>query len=201
MSPTIIVLNEEEEAYPTSQEQEWLDRDHPKRCELMINLLENLFEGNMERALDVACGDGRLSREVLVWFFNKVDLFDCQQKQLDKFQKWSRTDEQVGTVEIATMQDYDPKETYDLIAMNWCLGYVTDEDVVKVLRKFKGNLRAPDKKKTRADEPSSFIIVLDNVKDRDLYDDNKQGKQRLRSPETFQGLFREAGLIIHGNPK
>ena len=71
------------------------------------------------------------------------------------------------------MQDYDPKETYDLIAMNWCLGYVKDEDVVKVLRKFKGNLRAPDKKKTRADEPSSFIIVLDNVKDRDLYDDNK----------------------------
>ena len=81
----MIALNEDEKAYPTPEEHEWLEKDHPKRCELMRSLLDNLFKGNMERALDVACGDGRLSREVLVWFFNKVDLFDCQQEQLDKF--------------------------------------------------------------------------------------------------------------------
>ena len=76
---TMIVQDEVEQAYPSPEEQEWLESDHPRRKELMEDLLDNLFKGNKERALDVACGDGRLSREVLVWYFNKVDLFDSDQ--------------------------------------------------------------------------------------------------------------------------
>ena len=106
----------------------------------------------------------------------------------------------MGTVELATMQDYDPKETYDLITFNWCLGYVGDEDAVKVLRKFKAKLRSPDKTKTRATDSRAFIVVVDNMRDSQVYDEDKQRIQRLRSPETLEELFAKAGLMIHGEP-
>ena len=72
------------------------------------------------------------------------------------------------------MQGYQTDENYDLIALNWCLGYVGDEDVVKVLRKFKSKLRTEEGAVTRSTDQSAFIVVLDNIKDLEVYDGKKQ---------------------------
>ena len=98
------------------------------------------------------------------------------------------------------MQEFKPDAEYDLVALCWCLGYICDEEVVAFLKQCKTSLRGDQMAVTGATEHKAFIIVLDNLPDPAIHSQDKQGEQRLRSPEKLEQLFKEADLTIHGEP-
>ena len=74
----------------------------------------------------------------------------------DRFSELSKIDQ-------ATMQSYVWEEEYTCIILRWCIGYLTNEELKKFLIKASAHLHKDSKSKTRNSEPTSFIIVLDNV--------------------------------------
>lgn len=61
------------------------------------------------------------------------------------------------------MQSYVWEEEYTGIFLRWCVGYLTDDELVAFLRKAAAHLYNELGVKTRQSDPNAFIIVLDNV--------------------------------------
>ena len=87
------------------------------------------------------------------------------------------------------MQDYEFRSTYSLIALNWCIGYLSDEELVTFLKKCKAGLGENK-------YPNGCLIVLDNEPDAMIEPGLVVYGQRLRFPETSEMLFKKAGLGI-----
>ena len=68
---------------------------------------------------------------------------------------WSRETENIGRLDQVRMQDYEFRSTYSLIALNWCIGYLSDEELVTFLKKCKAGLGENK-------YPNGCLIVLDN---------------------------------------
>ena len=85
---------------------------------------------------------------------------------------------------------------YNGIYMVWCVGYLTDQELVNFLRTAKSRLITDDEHFTRRSEPKSFIFVLDNLPGEDEAAEVIKG-QRLRTKRQLEILFSLAGLIIH----
>ncbi|XP_058828958.1 N-terminal Xaa-Pro-Lys N-methyltransferase 1 [Topomyia yanbarensis] len=85
-------------------------------------------------ALDCGAGIGRVSKNLLMPVFAKVDL-------VEQDEQFARTAEQdltpsgkLGTVFNVGLQDFSPEEgKYDVIWSQWVLGQLTDDDVVEFL--------------------------------------------------------------------
>ncbi|KND86122.1 Alpha N-terminal protein methyltransferase 1 [Tolypocladium ophioglossoides CBS 100239] len=82
------------------------------------------------------------------------------------------------------LEEWQPLEgvEYDLIWRQWCLGHLTDEQVVQYLELCKTVLRL-----------NSGIIVI-NTSGIDLFDHTDSSV--TRQDETFQSLFKKAGLKV-----
>ena len=129
----------------------------------MAKFIDEIDELNLKRALDVAGGDGRFSKGLLIQRFDKVDLFDqcplaikrarvALQYHLDRCQ--------IGQ---ATMQSFKWKNMYSGIFLIWCLGYLSRREAVAFLRKAKERLIQPTHRISRLHPPQNFIFVLDNA--------------------------------------
>uniref|UniRef100_A0A182JS85 Alpha N-terminal protein methyltransferase 1 n=1 Tax=Anopheles christyi TaxID=43041 RepID=A0A182JS85_9DIPT len=83
-----------------------------------------------KRALDCGAGIGRISKNLLLPWFDQVDLVE----QDGQFCQTARTEladfsSKLGTVFNAGLQDFSPEEgRYDIIWAQWVLGHLTDED-------------------------------------------------------------------------
>ena len=57
--------------------------NHADRIKLMDAIFKLVPEMSFDRALEGACGDGRLSKDLLVKKFNNVDLFDIDEDAIE----------------------------------------------------------------------------------------------------------------------
>ena len=128
---------------------------NPMRIKHMKEVLTSLPNLKTDRALEVACGAGQLSRRILVPKFEKVDLFDQATDAIEEVKLWSRETENIGRLDLVRMQDFKFMETYTLIALNWSIGYLSDEELVTFLKKCKAGLGENK-------YPNGCLIVLDN---------------------------------------
>lgn len=80
-------------------------------------------------------------------------------------------------------------KAYDLIWLQWCLGHLTDTQLVAFLRRCCQALVA-------SASPSAVIVVKENntTTDADLFDDLDSSV--TRTDDKFRALFREAGLRL-----
>ena len=122
---------------------------HEPSVSLMKKFIGSLPKLEYARALDVAGGDGRVAKEVLVEIFDKVDLFDRCPVALALVNAVKAVLPKLQHVEQATMQEYQFEEKYNLILMCWCSGYLDDEEFLIFLRKAQKNLVQAFKKTTR----------------------------------------------------
>ena len=88
------------------------------------------------------------------------------------------------------MQDWVPeKGAYDLIWNQWCLGHLTDVQLVAYFQRCKDGLRKTGE---------AWIVVKENMstefRGRDVFDE--EDSSVTRSDEKFRQLFKEAGLKI-----
>lgn len=160
----------------------------------------------LDRAADCGAGVGRITKEFLLKVSRIVDVVEPVKKFTDELVQslgsgeWAGDGEavqagkgQVGEVINLGLQDWTPeKGSYDLIWNQWCLGHLTDAQLVAYLRRCEdGLVKAEDGK-------AAWIVVKENlstdIHGKDIYDE--EDSSVTRSDEKFRQLFREAGLKI-----
>ncbi len=97
------------------------------------------------------------------------------------------------------LQDWVPeKGVYDLIWNQWCLGHLTDAQLVVYLRRCKEGLKEPVKGEDGGEVRNAWIVVKENlstdIRHKDVYDE--EDSSVTRSDDKFRRLFAEAGLKI-----
>ena len=89
----------------------------------MDQFIDGLPMVRYEKALEVGCGDGRVTRDQLLRRFSMVDLFDPCAVAIRKVKKEMALQWQVMHIDQGTMETHDWHGDYSLIVMRWCIGY------------------------------------------------------------------------------
>ena len=93
-----------------------------------------------EKVIDCGGGIGRISKELLVNFFDKVDIVD-QAPNLIATAKETITNPRMRNFYVSGLQDFVFEDQYDCIWIQWVLLHMVDDDVIKFLIKCKKNLK------------------------------------------------------------
>lgn len=162
----------------------------------------------LERVADCGAGIGRITKGLLLGVSNKVDIVEPVKKFTDELVQSLGNGEyagdgeskdrkgQVGEVINLGLQDWIPEPgAYDVIWNQWCVGHLTDAQLVVYLRRCSEGL----KKAAQGDATSkSWVVVKENmstdIHHKDIYDD--EDSSVTRSDKKFRALFQEAGLKI-----
>ena len=143
----------------------------------------------LARALDCGAGIGRVTAGLLTKVSKCVDLVE----PVEKFAACCTSIEdpavaaRIGDVFVAGLQDWTPPadRQYNLIWHQWCLGHLTDEQLVAWLRRCAVALAE-----------GGWIVVKENLstdrEGRDMFD--KEDSTVTRTDQSFGQLFGEAGL-------
>ncbi|KAF2132397.1 hypothetical protein P153DRAFT_285042 [Dothidotthia symphoricarpi CBS 119687] len=162
----------------------------------------------LERVADCGAGIGRITKGLLLGVSRRVDVVEPVKKFTDELVQglgsgeWAGDGEnrdgkgQVGDVINLGLQDWIPEPgAYDLIWNQWCVGHLTDAQLVTYLERCKAGLLQPS---TGEETRKSWIVVKENlstdIRHKDLYDE--EDSSVTRSDETFRSLFKEARLKI-----
>ncbi|KAF1913636.1 alpha-N-methyltransferase NTM1 [Ampelomyces quisqualis] len=162
----------------------------------------------LERVADCGAGIGRITKGLLLGVARRVDVVEPVKKFTDELVQSLGNGEyagdgenkthkgQVGEVINLGLQDWIPEPgAYDVIWNQWCLGHLTDVQLINYLRRCKAGLTPA---KDGEDVSQSCIIVKENlsteITHRDIYDD--EDSSVTRSDDKFRRLFQQAGLKI-----
>ncbi|XP_058067022.1 N-terminal Xaa-Pro-Lys N-methyltransferase 1 [Anopheles bellator] len=139
------------------------------------------------RALDCGAGIGRVTRNLLVPAFERVDLVE----QDETFCETARTGladcaPKLGTVFNEGLQNFTPQEKhYDIIWSQWVLGHLTDEDVVQfLLRCAKGLARG------------GMVVVKENFTSSDEVDIDRADSSVTRPLMLMKQLLKKANMRV-----
>ncbi|RYO83844.1 hypothetical protein DL766_004140 [Monosporascus sp. MC13-8B] len=135
-------------------------------------------------ALEGGAGVGRVTEGLLLDVAESVDVIE----PVAKFTASLQDKHGVRKVFNVGLEEWQPIDgtKYDLIWNQWCLGYLTDEQLVQYLKRCKVALN-PNK---------GLIVVKENISTSgiDLFDDGDSSV--TREDRKYQNLFREAGLRV-----
>jgi protein N-terminal methyltransferase len=159
----------------------------------------------LDRVADCGAGVGRITKEFLLKVSKRVDVVEPVKKFTDELVQglgsgeWAGDGEpgsargQVGDVINLGLQDWVPEGgAYDVIWNQWCLGHLTDAQLVAYL------VRCAEGLKKAEEGVHTWIIVKENLstdfKGKDIYDE--EDSSVTRSDEKFRRLFQDAGLKV-----
>jgi protein N-terminal methyltransferase len=162
----------------------------------------------LDRVADCGAGIGRITKGLLLGVARKVDVVEPVKKFTDELVQSLGNGEYAGDGENKSdkgqvnevinlgLQDWVPEPgAYNVIWNQWCLGHLTDAQLVAYLRRCKQGLRVAQE----GEEVSrSWIVVKENlstdITHKDIYDE--EDSSVTRSDDKFRRLFMEAGLKI-----
>lgn len=137
----------------------------------------------MKRALDCGAGIGRITRGILLEIADTVDIVE----PIIKFTKVLEGIDGVGRIFNVGLENWSPDTAlrYDLIWNQWCLGHLTDVQLVAHLRR-SANFLTDD----------GLIIVKENLSSisDDVFDEVDSSV--TRTDEKFRELFGQANLQL-----
>jgi protein N-terminal methyltransferase len=162
----------------------------------------------LERVADCGAGIGRITKGLLLGVAKRVDVVEPVKKFTDELVQSLGNGEyagdgesktgtgQVGEVINLGLQDWIPEPgAYDVIWNQWCLGHLTDVQLVDYLQRCKKGLKSA---KEGEESIKSWIIVKENlstdIRHKDIYDE--EDSSVTRSDDKFRRVFQQAGLKI-----
>lgn len=155
------------------------------------------------RTVDCGAGIGRVTRDLLLQFSDIVDLVEpcvpfTQVITTGDDLASARRDGKIGDVVTAGLQDFvPPQRYYTIIWCQWCLGQLTDVDLVAFL----------DRCRTSLVTPGGLVFVKENIAQGDTNIFDEQDSSWTRTEDAFLTIFKSAGLTVvkssvqHGFPK
>ncbi|MCJ1413595.1 Alpha N-terminal protein methyltransferase 1 [Ptychographa xylographoides] len=144
--------------------------------------------GLLKRGVDCGAGIGRVTAGFLSRVCHVVDVVE----PIEKFAKEVKGMEmggsgKLGKVYVMGLEEWIPQEKYDLIWNQWCLGHLTDAQLVSYLKRCK-----------QAVPGEGFVVVKENmstdVEGKDIFDE--MDNSVTRSDEKFRQLFAESDYEI-----
>ncbi|ESQ39509.1 hypothetical protein EUTSA_v10000956mg [Eutrema salsugineum] len=159
---------------------------------LMQERLVNVNGGTNQHlvALDCGSGIGRITKNLLIRYFNEVDLLEPVAQFLDAAREnlasaGSETHKATNFF-CVPLQEFTPAAgRYDVIWVQWCIGHLTDDDFVSFFNRAKGCLK-----------PGGFFVVKENLCKNGFVLD-KEDRSITRSDPYFKQLFRRCGLHLY----
>lgn len=148
----------------------------------------------INRAADCGAGIGRVTQGFLRKVCNKVDIVEPVEKfalqaaaNLRGLNKNSNYWE--GETYITGLESWIPeRQSYDLFWNQWCLGHLTDSQLVTYFRRCSDGLR----------RPGGWIVVKENIstnaEGKDIFDEHDSSV--TRTDENWRKIFEEAGLVL-----
>ncbi|KAI9599009.1 alpha-N-methyltransferase NTM1 [Syncephalis fuscata] len=142
-----------------------------------------------ELACDCGAGIGRVTKNLLLKLFNRVDLVECTKKFLDQARSGLLKEEaEAGRIDRyihSGLEKFCPDpQRYDLIWCQWVLNYLTDGDLVLFLQRCMVGLK-----------PNGIIGIKENCAVSEYVVDSEDSSV-TRSDAVFRSIFKRAGLEI-----
>ncbi|OVA05134.1 Protein of unknown function DUF858 [Macleaya cordata] len=143
-------------------------------------------------ALDCGSGIGRVTKNLLLRYFNEVDL----EEPVSHFLEAARESlcPENGTVSdnhkavnfyCVPLQEFTPEAgRYDVIWVQWCIGQLADDDFISFFKRAKVGLK-----------PNGFFVLKENIAKSGFVLD-KEDKSVTRSDLYFKELFKRCGLYL-----
>ncbi|VVC24525.1 S-adenosyl-L-methionine-dependent methyltransferase,Alpha-N-methyltransferase NTM1 [Cinara cedri] len=137
------------------------------------------------RVLDCGAGIGRITENLLCKHFKYADLLEQDEKFL-KTAKQKLQGTNVDNFYCCGLQEFMPinYQQYDVIWIQWVLGYITDDDLVKFLKRCCKLL-----------SKNGVIVVKENISQLEEGDLDSQDSSITRSFLKFCQIFEQANLI------
>jgi len=145
-------------------------------------------KGLLSRGVDCGAGIGRVTAGFLSTVCEAVDVVE----PVEKFTKEAKAARLTGNgsvdnVYVTGLENWQPEEQYDLIWNQWCLGHLTDMQLVDYLKRCK-----------EAVTVGGWIIVKENMSTdtdgKDMFDETDSSVTRTHTK--FQQLFKDAGIRL-----
>lgn len=145
---------------------------------------------NERRALDCGAGIGRVTKNLLLDYFHKVDLLDVNQSFLNEARQHIGPDiydQRIGQAFCSSLHQFNPSDDlkYDLIWCQWVTGHLTDDHLIDFLHKCQQILK-----------PDGLIIIKDNHTSSDQIDDDMNDSSVTRPHWLYLDLFIKSGLKL-----
>ncbi|KAG6755599.1 hypothetical protein POTOM_041432 [Populus tomentosa] len=159
-------------------------------------LLAELFvDGGIDRhlvALDCGSGIGRITKNLLIRYFNEVDLLepvshflDAARESLVQENHMALDKHKATNFYCVPLQEFTPDAgRYDVIWVQWCIGHLTDDDFVSFFNRAKIGLK-----------PGGFFVLKENLA-RSGFVLDKEDRSITRSDSYFKGLFRTLRAVF-----
>ncbi|KAK7400223.1 hypothetical protein VNO78_11423 [Psophocarpus tetragonolobus] len=144
-------------------------------------------------ALDCGSGIGRVTKNLLIRYFNEVDLLEPVSHFLETARETLASGYQTNldmhkavNFYCVPLQDFTPDTgKYDVIWIQWCIGHLTDEDFVSFFKRAKVGLK-----------PGGIFVLKENIARSGFVLDNED-RSVTRSDLYFKDLFSRCGLHVY----
>jgi protein N-terminal methyltransferase len=139
------------------------------------------------RALDCGAGIGRVTKNLLITFYDKIDLLEQDEKFTKKAEEAIEPFNKLGSIFNVGLQEFDPPTayTYDLIWVQWVLIYLKDEDLIVFFKKCVSAL-----------SKNGVIILKENFTTADQLEIDEQDSSVTRPLKSMKKFIAAAGLRI-----
>eukprot|EP00742_Colponemidia_sp_Colp-10_P004079 GILJ01004353.1.p1 GENE.GILJ01004353.1~~GILJ01004353.1.p1 ORF type:complete len:228 (+),score=37.00 GILJ01004353.1:61-744(+) len=139
------------------------------------------------RALDCGAGIGRVTKDLLVKIFDKVDIVEQNPKYVEQARTYIDS-QRVERFICSGLQEFTPEaDRYDVIWCQWVLSHLTDAHLVDFLQRCRRNLR-----------PHGMIFVKENVTSSGGPLVDREDYSVTRDAAQFHAIFAAAGLrVLH----
>ena len=126
------VENQDLKIRPHANAQEYIDMNllHGRSVEEIEEFLRKLTHHKYSRALEVACGRGLLTRDLLSKKYKSVDMFDQSNEAIKEAGDSNIGSRNVVITEVNSMEAFDFTQCpqYSAIYLRWCIGYLERPD-------------------------------------------------------------------------
>src|SRR5271156_4754 len=144
--------------------------------------------GNLSLGVDCGAGIGRVTEGFLSKACEVVDIVEPVEKFANVLKDGQLKKEgKVGDLYTVGLESWKPTKMYDLIWNQWCVGHLTDAQLVKYLERCG-----------KALTPRGWIVVKENLSTHrfgaDIFDDLDSSV--TRSDEKFRAIFEQARLKV-----
>lgn len=142
------------------------------------------------RALDCGAGIGRVTKNLLINYFEIVDLVEQDENFVRKAHDYLSVDgkfiEKVGSINNVGLQNFTPADdTYDVIWCQWVLGHLTDEDLCEFFKRCTNGLTK-----------NGCIVIKENFTSTDDFCIDSVDSSVTRSIRITKGILDSVNLRI-----
>jgi protein N-terminal methyltransferase len=146
----------------------------------------------LDHVVDCGAGIGRVTKGFLSKVAHTVDIVEPVVNLTDVITKGEdfeelREKKAIGSVFNVGLESWTPKIQYDMIWNQWCLGQLTDVQLLDYFGRIKDKVK-----------PGGWIVVKENMSSdpwgQDVFDETDNSV--TRSNQKFRELFEQAGLKI-----